>query len=73
MDKQLIISVTQDGQMKISGSTFTVGELEAIGNQLIRVVQSQAVSFGEQDGEHKNQKPTPGPMSTLPPPDAKEN
>ncbi len=67
MKRQLIVTVTQDGKMEISGSTFTVGEIEAIGNQIIRTVQSQQVSFqgAEDEGQCEDKKSEEQPLPPV--------
>ena len=47
MKRVLTITVSEKGELQIDGDSFTVGEIEDIGSQLIRIVKSQNISFGQ--------------------------
>jgi len=45
-ERILTITVSDKSELKITGDAFTVGEIESIGQELIRLVKSQNISFG---------------------------
>ena len=49
-ERVLKITVSNKGELKITGDAFTVGEIESIGQELIRLVKSQNISFGPVTG-----------------------
>jgi hypothetical protein len=45
----LNIKVNAGGKVDIKGDEFTVGELGQLGEQLIKIAQSQKIRFGEKN------------------------
>lgn len=55
----LNISVNSEGQVGITGDEFTVGELSQLGEQIVKIAQSQKIKFAGGENESSGDKERP--------------